>query len=121
MSKPGQPLFPVEPSPEQMKRCSKRGCWELNPPEAEFCSRCGRALERLGATPTDEPGMEISLGRGKRILGLLIWLALVAVVAAVLVFLFVRFTASLRTALALVAFMLAYMAVMAWITMRRAQ
>lgn len=111
-------MFPRDPSPEEMRRCSKRGCGELNPPLAEFCSKCGRALERVGQAMESE-GMEISLGKGKRIWGLFAWLVLVAIVASVLVVLFVQFTASLRMALALVVFMLGYMGVMAWIAMGR--
>lgn len=68
----------------------------------------------------DRPvGMEIPVGRGKRVLNGFLFAALVIGVAAVLVVLFVRFTASLRIAMALVAFMLAYMVVMSYVVLRR--
>lgn len=65
--------------------------------------------------------MVIDLDRGRRLLGWAAWLGAVAVVAAVLVVLFVQFTASLRMALALVGFMLGYMALMAFVTLRRSR
>jgi len=118
MNQPRQPLFPPDPNPDQMRRCCKKGCRELNPPDAEFCCKCGRALERPGPH-AEIQGMEISLGRSRRVWGWVAWAVLVAVVAGVLVMLFVQFTASLKVALALVTFMLAYMAVMSWVTMRK--
>lgn len=113
-------LFGPEPAPEQMRRCLRPHCGELNPPLAEFCSKCGlRLKDRLDPVEEGPEEMVIELGRGKRIVGFVVWLGMVGVVAGVLVFLFVQFTASLRMALALVAFMLAYMAFMAWVTMRK--
>jgi hypothetical protein len=68
----------------------------------------------------DEPvGMEIPLGKSRRLLSLLGFLALLAVVAAVLVVLFIQFTASRRIALALVVFMVGYMCVMSYVILRR--
>ena len=58
-------------------------------------------------------------GRGKRIRGLIGYLLLIAAVAGLLVFLFVRFTGSMRLAVVLVAFMMAYMLVMGYLASRR--
>lgn len=66
-----------------------------------------------------EGGMEIPLGKSRRLLSLLGFLALFLVVSAVLVVLFVQFTASLRIALALVVFMVLYMAGMSYAVLRR--
>ena len=119
----GGSLFGQEPSPEQMRRCTRPHCGELNPPLAEFCSKCGMRLKdrKAGAADTDEPQQElvIELGRTRRLAGLAMWLGMVGVVAGVLVFLFVQFTASLRVSVGLVSFMLAYMGLMAWMTMRK--
>lgn len=69
--------------------------------------------------PSTEPAMEIPLDRPRKLLSSLVFGLLVLVVAAVLVVLFVRFTASLRLAMALVLFMLTYMGLMAYFVTNR--
>jgi hypothetical protein len=61
-----------------------------------------------------------AVGQGRWLRGLIWYLILVAGVASLLVYLFVRFTGSLRLAVLLVAFMLGYMGVMGWLASRRA-
>ncbi len=58
-------------------------------------------------------------GQGKRLRGLIGYLILVLAVASLLVYLFVRFTGSMRLAVVLVAFMMTYMIVMGWLASRR--
>jgi hypothetical protein len=56
--------------------------------------------------------MEIDTGLGKRVFGWIAYIVLVLLVAGVFVALFIHFTGSLRLAVALVGFMLTYMAIM---------
>jgi hypothetical protein len=109
-------------------------CHEVSPAYARHCRRCGETLPQptsppaaTPATPANTPatpaantegGMVISLNRGKRVVAALAWVGTLAVVAGVLVLLFVKFTDSFRIAVAVVVFMLVYMLVVSNIVMR---
>jgi hypothetical protein len=64
--------------------------------------------------------LEIDTGQAKRWKGWLGWGLIVLLVASLLVVLFVRFTGSMRLAVVLVGFMMAYMGVMGWIASSKA-
>lgn len=62
--------------------------------------------------------LEIPLGRQKRWIGLISYCLIFLAVSGLLVLLFVRFTGSLKLAIALVAFLVSYMLLMGWWTSR---
>lgn len=72
--------------------------------------------EPSGDGANDEPPrhLDIRLGRGKRWFGFLAFVLLFVGVSALLVLLFVKFTASLRLAVGLVLFLVSYMLIMGW-------
>jgi hypothetical protein len=80
------------------------------PPKVGRNGDAGHSLEH------DERGyIEIGgPGRSQRWIGLLTYALMLAGVCAILVFLFVRFTGSMRLAIGLVLFMVSYMLLMGW-------
>ena len=73
-----------------------------------------------GPAPMHSEPIQIGDGHGtRRLAGLIGYLLFFVAVAAVLVVLFLRFTGSLRFAIALVGFMISYMAVAGWIAGRK--
>jgi hypothetical protein len=62
--------------------------------------------------------LEIDTGKRKRIAGWVAYVLFFAVVAGLLVFVFLQFTPSVMLATGLVTFMILYMSVMGWITSR---
>ncbi|HEY7089672.1 MAG TPA: hypothetical protein VH518_16355 [Tepidisphaeraceae bacterium] len=69
-----------------------------------------------GEDKNDDPRgfMEIPVEQSRRWLGLVAYVLLFLVVAALLVLLFMWFTASLRLAIGLVLFLVGYMVLMGW-------
>ena len=64
-------------------------------------------------------GLEIDTARGKRWRGLVGYVLLFAGVGALLIYLFIRFTGSMRLAVVLVGFMMTYMITAGWLASRR--
>lgn len=80
------------------------------PPSPPHANGSGKAFGPAAPPPT---AMDIRLDRPRRLWGLAGYVALTLAVAGLLVWMFVQFTASMRIALGLVAFLLAYMFFMA--------
>ena len=64
-------------------------------------------------------GLEIDTARGKRWRGLVGYVLLFLGVGALLVYLFLRFTGSMRLAVVLVGFMMTYMIIAGWLASRQ--
>ena len=79
----------------------------------------GSSHKANGASTPPLEVLEIDTARSKRWRGLAIWVFLVIFVGTLLGTLFMRFTGSMRLAIVLVAFMMAYMGVMGWLASRK--
>lgn len=66
--------------------------------------------------PVQQEYLEINTGRWRRVKGWFVYILLVLIIAALLVFIFTQVSGSWRIAVGVVIFMLAYMLVMARVT-----
>ncbi len=114
--------------------CRQPGCGALLLQNARQCPKCGSVVSTdlsdsitiaRGAANGATPGnglppreLEIDTGERRRWAGWVTYLFFFLLVATALVALFVRFTGSVRLALILVSFMIAYMLIMGWLAAR---
>jgi uncharacterized membrane protein YhhN len=65
--------------------------------------------------------LEIDTGKGRRVAGWLSYVLLFMGVGAILVYVFMQFTGSVKLAVGVVTFMIGYMVIMGWVATRNSE